>query len=92
MVKSRFATRSPRCRRRFSTRSKNFLAKVDNVTAKPIYGTMTINGDKAELKYTLSVSYMYRDSKAPGTAQFKYRATLARHKDGWEITELTVIP
>ena len=72
---------------------KNFLAKVDNVTAKPIYGTTTINGDKAELEIHADVSaYMYRDSKAPGTAQFKYRATLARHKDRWEITDLTTIP
>jgi serine/threonine-protein kinase len=71
---------------------KDFLVKVDNVTAKANYGTTTINGDKAELKFTLAFNFMYRDSKAPGTAQFKYRATLARHKDRWEISELTPIP
>jgi serine/threonine protein kinase len=71
---------------------KDFWAKVDNVKAKPVYGTTTINGDRAELKYTLNVSFTYRDSRAPGTAPFKYRATLSRHKDGWEISDLTSLP
>jgi serine/threonine protein kinase len=70
---------------------KDFLVMVDNVTAKPIYGTTTINGDKAELKYNLNFSFTYRDSKAPGTAQFKYHATLTRRRDGWAIADLTTI-
>jgi serine/threonine-protein kinase len=71
---------------------KTFLANVEYVTAKPVYGPATIAGDKAELKYTLNFSFMYRDSKAPGTAPFRYKATLARHKDGWDISDLTPLP
>ena len=71
---------------------KTFLANVEYVTAKPVYGPPTIAGDKAELKYTLNFSFMYRDSKAPGTAPFRYKATLTRHKDGWALSDLTPLP
>lgn len=70
---------------------KGFLAKVDVQTVKPFYGPPTINGDKAELKLTLNVNFIYRDSKTPGRVTLNYRASLSRRGEAWELADLTSI-
>jgi Serine/threonine protein kinase len=71
---------------------KGFFTRVKDLRAEPVYGPATITDDKAQLDYTLKLNYRLLDSNSPGFATLKYRATLARHGDLWEITDLTTLP
>jgi hypothetical protein len=69
-----------------------FFSKVDHIRATPVYGSLTISGDHAELPFTLQLRYQFRDSKSPGAGTIKYRASLDKRDDHWQITQLVSIP
>jgi len=64
-----------------------FLADIEHIRTRPTFGPPTINGDRAELEFTLVLRYDSRSTKNQ-TARLDYHAVLARHDSVWTIQEL----
>jgi hypothetical protein len=66
---------------------RRFLEGTNHIRATPVFGTPTVNGDRAELLFTVRMRYSH--GSQPLSSDLKYQAVLTKKPDGkWEIAEL----
>lgn len=62
--------------------------QAEQIKAKPSYGAAAIAGNRAEVAYSLRITYQDRRSKQQGAFNGQYRAKLLKRNGKWELTEL----
>src|SRR5205823_15055018 len=65
-----------------------FLASIEHVRATTVYERATIEGSRAELPFSVNVSFTNRATGRPTGSKLSYRATLELRRGRWEITDL----
>jgi serine/threonine protein kinase len=64
----------------------------EQIKTRATYGTLSIEGTRAELPYSVRLNYQDRSSKQPGTFLFQLRAVLIKRAGKWEIADLAQAP
>jgi hypothetical protein len=68
---------------------KNFFARADSINASMRYGATRIDGDSADVDFSVRLKIRYKDTVTPGEIPLNQHARLARNGGRWQIVELT---
>jgi len=67
---------------------KNVFGIATGVNTSVRYGAITKTDDRAEVDFTLNVSFRYADGRRGSMPPMKQHAKLLNTKDGWQIVEI----
>ncbi len=67
---------------------EQLFGAMESIRSKAVFGNAAVSGNRAEMPFTLHLSYVRRNSKQRETTVLRYRAALEHRGDGWIIMDL----
>jgi len=70
----------------------NFMSGAEKFHSSAVYGQAIINGNRAELPFTVQLRYTPKGRLETQNSPLKYQAVLMKENGAWKISELTPEP